>query len=88
MEPLCDQNYDAVVLGCTHFSLLRQELQEFFRGAELIDSAGSVATRVQLVAGGLLDYRNNREFYFTSEHLLPQKFIEPFGFQRKMLVCL
>lgn len=38
---------DVVVLGCTHYSLIKPEIQKFFPGAKLIDGNSGVARRVQ-----------------------------------------
>lgn len=40
---------DAVVLGCTHYSLIKPELQSFFEKAKLIDGNAGVARRVETV---------------------------------------
>lgn len=40
-------NLDAVVLGCTHYPLIRELIQEYFPHAEIIDGNAGVARRVQ-----------------------------------------
>lgn len=42
-----DESYDAVVLGCTHYPLVKEMIQEFYPNAELIDGADGVARRVK-----------------------------------------
>jgi glutamate racemase len=42
---------DIVVLGCTHFPFLRQELSAFLPGVELIDSAAAIARRTAHLLG-------------------------------------
>lgn len=37
---------DVIVLGCTHYPLIKAEIQDFFPGAILLDGAGGVANRV------------------------------------------
>lgn len=39
-------NYDLVVLGCTHYFLIKDDIQKFFPNAELIDGNEGVARRV------------------------------------------
>lgn len=39
-------NYDCVVLGCTHYSLIRDKIQEIFKSAKVIDGNEGVANRV------------------------------------------
>lgn len=41
------KEYDAVVLGCTHYSLVKDKIQKYFPNAELIDGNMGVAKRVQ-----------------------------------------
>ena len=43
------KNYDAVVLGCTHYSLIRDRIQKYFPEALLIDGNDGVASRVQQI---------------------------------------
>ena len=38
--------YDAVVLGCTHYSLIKDKIQKYFPEAELIDGCDGVANQV------------------------------------------
>ena len=40
---------DAVVLGCTHYSLIKPEIQSFFPEAKLIDGNSHVAHQVQQI---------------------------------------
>ena len=42
-----EKKYDAVVLGCTHYSLIKDEIQKFFPNAELIDGCEGVARQVE-----------------------------------------
>lgn len=42
-----DEGYEAVVLGCTHYSLVKDLIQKFYPKAELIDGADGVARRVE-----------------------------------------
>ncbi len=39
-------DYDLVVLGCTHYSLIKDDIQRFFPNAKLIDGNEGVAKRV------------------------------------------
>lgn len=41
-----DKNQDVVVLGCTHYSLIKPEIQQFFPTSILVDGANGVANRV------------------------------------------
>lgn len=45
---------DTVVLGCTHFPFLRNELQELMPDVELIDSGQAIARRVVDLMGGVV----------------------------------
>lgn len=37
------ENIDVVILGCTHYPLVKQEIQKFFKNAKLIDGGAGVA---------------------------------------------
>ena len=43
------KNYDVVVLGCTHYSLIRDRIQKYFPEALFIDGNDGVASRVQQI---------------------------------------
>lgn len=45
--PTPDETYDAVVLGCTHYPLIKDQLQPYFPNALLLDGAAGVAHRVK-----------------------------------------
>ena len=40
------RDYDVVVLGCTHYSLVKSEIQKYFLNARLVDGNNGVARRV------------------------------------------
>lgn len=46
-----DESYEAVVLGCTHYSLVKDLIQRFYPKAELVDGADGVARRVEALVG-------------------------------------
>ena len=41
------KGYDEVVLGCTHYSLIKDKIQKYFPNTKLIDGNNGVAKRVQ-----------------------------------------
>lgn len=43
------KEYDAVVLGCTHYSLIKNKIQRYFPNAKLIDGNEGVAKRVKII---------------------------------------
>ena len=88
LAPLDQQSFDAVVLGCTHFSLVKNQLQEIFRDAELIDSANSIASRIASVAKGSLAEGNERVLYVTSEETPPLDYLKSLGFSKKNMIDL
>lgn len=45
------KDYDVIVLGCTHYSLIKEKIQEFFPGSELIDGNEGVVNRVVELVG-------------------------------------
>jgi glutamate racemase len=51
-----DKNIDAIVLGCTHYPFIKDEIQKKFPKAVLMDSARGVARAVsrQLRENGLM----------------------------------
>ncbi len=47
-----DSSYDVVVLGCTHYPLVKEMIQEFYPNAKLIDGSDGVARRVEEIVLG------------------------------------
>ncbi|TKB45630.1 glutamate racemase [Thalassotalea mangrovi] len=71
VQPLLDKNCDQLVLGCTHFSFLRDSISRFVQGrAEIIDTADAVARQVERRLGEaqLLNHsqRNASLHFFSS----------------------
>lgn len=73
LGPLRSKGIDTLILGCTHYPLLKAKIQEVMgRGVKLIDSAESVALEVKhvLAQEGLLNQdhaRPSREFFVSDE---------------------
>jgi len=65
------QGIDAIILGCTHYPLIRKEIEEYYKGTvEVFDSAEMVARSVEehLREGGLLRNASSQgslEFYVS-----------------------
>jgi glutamate racemase len=65
-EPLKAAEVDTVILGCTHYPLVRPMLQRFLgRGVELVFSGPAIARRVEhtLALRGLLNDRAGEGSY-------------------------
>ncbi len=60
LTPYKSKNIDAIVLGCTHYPLIRYKIQSFFKNATLIDGNKGVANMVkkQLIVNNLLNKNN------------------------------
>lgn len=63
---------DALILGCTHFPLIKQEVQEYFgKDTEVIDSAHVVAKEVKRKLArkksGLKSYQGQHDRFFVSD---------------------
>lgn len=68
------KSYDAVILGCTHFPLLKVPLKLFFGDAELIDSAQGIASRVFTLDEDRLSFNAENAFYVTQRSGPPSSF--------------
>ncbi|MDH3402040.1 MAG: glutamate racemase [Acidobacteriota bacterium] len=78
LAPLREEGVDTLVLGCTHYPLLRPLLQETMGpGVALIDSAEAVAAEVAAVLGGLgllaAERREESHFCFTDDNVRFQR---------------
>jgi len=59
---------DSLVLGCTHYSFLFEEIEEFFgKNVKIIDSREGVAKRISSVAPGSVFNDNPDKILFLSK---------------------
>ena len=60
-----DYNIDAIVLGCTHYPIIKDKIQKYFKDATLIDGNIGVARQVkyQLEKNNLLTTKKTRGSY-------------------------
>jgi len=81
LKPLKDAKVDTIILGCTHYPLLKEVIKEVMgEGINLIDSAKQVAIEVKKILSeeGLLNTRGRgRADFFVSDN--PQWFEELAG---------
>ena len=73
LAPLKNKGIDTLILGCTHYPLLKKRIQDVMgRGVTLIDSAQQVAIEVKnvLTQEGLINvscHKGMREYYVSDE---------------------
>ena len=62
LTPYQDKNIDAIVLGCTHYPLIKCKIQEYFKNSILIDGNKGVSNQVkyQLETNNLLKQNNTK----------------------------
>lgn len=68
------QDLDALILGCTHYPLLQNDIKRFFkRGLEIIDSPNLVAQGLQqlLNTNGLLNRSGDAQYHFYFSEKTP-----------------
>ena len=66
------QGIDALILGCTHYPLIKTEVESYYKGSvEVIDSAQWVALEVknQLQKKGLLSNSKKPQYFFYVSYL-------------------
>ncbi len=68
LTPYKDKNIDAIVLGCTHYPLIRCKIQSFFKNATLIDGNIGVANRVKKIIENN-NVSNNDCHFITSKKI-------------------
>lgn len=49
LTPYKDKNIDSIVLGCTHYPLIKDKIQSYFKDATIIDGNIGVAKRVKYI---------------------------------------
>jgi len=72
LKSLKAKKIDTIILGCTHYPLLKKEIAGFLKGVAIVDSAKEVAREVRAVLAkkNLLNSsvkNGKKEFYVTDE---------------------
>jgi glutamate racemase len=66
------KNIDALILGCTHYPLIREEIERYYKGkVRVIDSTTIVANKLKNILeieGLLTDKRTNPDKYYVSDY--------------------
>lgn len=68
ISPLLEKNVDAIALGCTHYTLIRDEIEKLVpANIKVMDSNEPVAKQVKRVleSNNLLSYSNSPEYHFV-----------------------
>jgi glutamate racemase len=73
LAPLRDARVDALVLGCTHYPLLKQAIAAEIPGVALVDSADAIAEEVAALFPGTGDGEASHEFFVTDT---PARFLK------------
>jgi len=76
LAPLADQRIDTLVLGCTHYPLLREAIAAELPEVTLVDSAETVAAEVLALLPGLAGRSASHQFLVTDA---PEKFLAVAG---------
>lgn len=76
LAPIKATSLDVLVLGCTHFPMLADELSQVLgQGIKLLDSGFAIATRVQHLLEGLGEHEhsapNSMKAWYTTPSLTP-----------------
>ncbi len=71
IQPFIENQCDHVVLGCTHFPLLKNELSHLNTGITFIDSGTAIAKRTQYILKTNITNTNKKEMTFYSTKKLP-----------------
>lgn len=47
LTPYKEENFDSIVLGCTHYPMIKEKIKKYFKDAELIDGSIGVSREVE-----------------------------------------
>jgi glutamate racemase len=84
VEPMLDHNIDQLVLGCTHYPFLTQQIREITgEGVQIVDSGEAIARQTRVILGqeGLLNEgseEGNRVFYSNKNVQVLQDMLDLF----------
>ncbi|MEH6346661.1 MAG: glutamate racemase [Bermanella sp.] len=72
IQPFIENQCDHVVLGCTHFPLLKSELAHLNTGITFIDSGTAIANRTQYILKAIPAHPNTKEMaFYTTKKIVP-----------------
>ena len=74
IEPMLDHNIDQLVLGCTHYPFLTQQIREITgEGVQIIDSGEAIARQTRVILGqeGLLneDQKEGERVFYSNKNV-------------------
>lgn len=72
LAPMLESDIDALVLGCTHYPLLKGAIAKELPGAALVDSAEAIAAEVCERLGGDVGGASTHRFFVTDT---PERFL-------------
>lgn len=84
ISPLLENKVDTVVLGCTHYPLLRSELQQLAPHINWIDSGEAIARRVESLLQNIHSFDYSRDMSLSSTapiSLALQSYLQELGFR-------
>lgn len=78
LEEFKRESIDTLILGCTHYPLLKQEISRYLKGVFIVDSAKEVALHTKALLEkndllGRINKKSTKDFYVTDE---PNQFIK------------
>jgi len=76
LEPMAGEGIDTLVLGCTHYPLLKGAIGAALPGVTLVDSAETVAAEVKAMLGAADGREGEHRFYVTDA---PERFLAVAG---------
>lgn len=88
LKPFKASNIDTLALGCSHFSLIKEQIQKYLPNVLILDSSDAVSRQVQhiLVHNNLISTSNNSSynFYTTGELRAMEYFINKLTIKAKI----
>jgi glutamate racemase len=76
LSPLLEARIDTLVLGCTHYPLLKAAIAEALPGVRLVDSAEAIAAEVRERLGAVPGPAGRHRFFVTDT---PERFLAVAG---------
>ena len=73
IQPFIDNQCDQVVLGCTHFPLLKEELSALNSGINFVDSGEAIANRTaHILASSVIQPTNPKHHFYSTSKISEQ----------------
>lgn len=91
LKPFVDAKVDILALGCSHFPLIKDQIQSILKDVQVLDSGAAIARQVKRVLSNnniLSSSKRDYTFYTSGETAPFNKILKSMGYKRSLKTLL